>query len=203
MGGSFAREAAQALSMGWPCRLFLFTLGVVLPNFRKDRFPMLAPNDLLVICDCDYLYGGVRAEYGHEYRVAYLKLKELVMRNRPEGTVAHFHAFIAVKSRPRTHAQLQLVSLLSQWGFDVHTGVLAYDAVTGEKQRDNITSIIIEFIKEFRCGKTPPLLDFPQTLVVTSGSTAYADLYDALQYQGVTVEVMCFGELSPRLYDVS
>ena len=150
----------------------------------------LDPTQLLCVMDCDYLYGGARANYSHAHRVDYTKVIQLIKKDRPNDLTYHFHAFIAMKDNPVGMGQFQFLSRLMQWGFDVHTGVLAYDPTTGEKQRDDVTGMILEFLKNFTCdqfGNT-----YPKTVAVVSGSLAFAGLYEALLYQGVVVEVYSY-----------
>lgn len=159
---------------------------------------MIAANDLLVLVDCDYAYHGARAAYGDVARVSYYKLKELIQFGRPDTSVYHWHAFIAVKTTPSNTGQLQLVSRLSQWDFDVHTSPVSYDEATGEARRERLPKVMLEFLKEFRCNG-----GFPQTVVVVSESPVLADLYVALLYQGVRIELLTWKPLSDMLFEIS
>ena len=152
----------------------------------------LDANHLLCVMDCDYLFGGARANFSDAHRVEYPKLIDLIKKDRSPDLTYHFHAFIAMKDKPTGFGQAQFLSRLVQWGFDVHTGKLAYNSVTGDKERDNLSDMIIHFLKHFTCdhyGNT-----YPQTLVAVTGSFAFADIYEALLYQGVTVEVFSYKE---------
>ncbi len=152
---------------------------------------MIASNDVLCIVDCDYLYGKTRELYGDTARLAYPKLVDFVKAHRPPGLTYHLTAFIAIRQDSGNYGQLKLVSLLARWGFEVQTGKRGYDPVARTPTyRDNMTEKMINYVKDFRCHQT----DFPQTLIVVSGNSFFADLYDALLHQGVAVEVFAFGE---------
>ena len=160
---------------------------------------MIAANDVLCIVDCDYLYGKTRELYGDMARPAYPKLVDFLKAHRRAGLTYHLTAFMTIRQDAGNYGQLKLVSLLAKWGFEVQTGKMVYDTVARTPTyRDNMTQKMIDYIKDFRCHQT----DFPQTLIVVSGNSFFADLYDALLHQGVDVEVYAFGELHIFLQEV-
>jgi hypothetical protein len=150
----------------------------------------LLPHDVLCAVDCDYLYGAARELYGDASRISFLRLQELMKHGRSPEYTYQYHAFLAVKKVASNHGQLQFVSRLGQWGYAVHAGSLSYHPVTKEKERDNITGMMIEFIKDTWMSGT-----FAQTLIVASGSVLFYDLYAFLAHYGIAIEVMSFTPL--------
>src|SRR5690349_1944185 len=158
---------------------------------------MISEKDVLFVADGDNLFRTVRGLYGKEYRVSYVRLKDALRVGRPHDMCYHMAMFHTVMRDMTT--QMGFISRLSMLGYDVHTATSTIDPDTGEVHRKSTAEDIIAYIRDFRCRDR-----FPKTVVVASASGAFADLYTALTYQGVTVELLYFGDtLSQRIQDVA
>ena len=158
---------------------------------------MMSANEVLFVVDGDNLFKAVQAAYGKERRISYIKLLDLLKSGRSEDTVYHTHIFVTVREHLMT--QIPFVSRLNMLGFTVHPFTSSIDETTGEVTRIDISKAIIELIATFRC----PRGEYPKTLIVASSSGAYADLYTALAYQNVNIEVWWFGiNFSNKIVDV-
>ena len=158
---------------------------------------MISDTDVLFVCDGDNIFKAVQATYGKDRRISYIKLIERLRESKPLETCYHLHVFVTVREHLLT--QMPFVSRLSMLGFTVHPYTSSLNDTTGEVHRQDTSKDIIHTIAEFRCKE-----NYPRTLVVATSSGAYADLYTALAYQGVNIEVWYFGpNLSSKIMDVS
>jgi len=157
---------------------------------------MIAANDLLFVADGDNLFRSVQSFYGKDHRVSYLKLRDFLKHGRDNISCFHLAIFVTIKAD--FNKQLGFVGRLSTMGYDVKTFLSTID-VGGTVQRQDTAPEIIKYVVDFRCRG-----DYPGTVVLASASGAFADLYSALGYQGIAVEVFHFGDTpSKRITDVS
>lgn len=157
---------------------------------------MISEKDVLFVVDGDNIFRSVQTYHGKDKRVSYLKLIELLKKDRPVNLCYHLAVFVTLKYGVNT--QLQFISRLSSMGYDIHTYVLEYNDKTGEIKRHDYIEEMIQYIKNFRCDD-----NYPKNLVVASANGALADLYTALSWYGISIEVMFVGDtLSQKVKDV-
>lgn len=158
---------------------------------------MIAENEVLFVVDGDNLYRQAQEKYGQDYRVSYSKLQEFVRQGRPYGTCYHMVVFVTIKAGK--NKQLGFVSRLNMFGYETRTFLSTYDEQTGVVERRSISDSMIEYIRDFRCHGDI----IPKTIVVASSSGAFADLYVALAYLGVSIEVLYANTVSQKIDEVS